>query len=517
MPSDADRIHDFLTSRHPCIRICTHDEPGALAAVRDAAARVGLPVHVWSAIAGLTNDLFLDATGDSSTHNAAGALFVARRKLAPTQPGIMVFLDLADHLSDPRTLRALRELVHHCGRMAREVGSPMVADNARVATTTSSIILIDHNPAIHTLAGPISTPFEPTLPDAATIESTIRNTLARLNRAIQIDVNVKRSTWTAMINNLHGLSLPQIDRIVSDAVFDDRALRDDDLPDMIDAKRKLIASDGVLEHVNSPTSLSDIGGLDRLKTWLNARSATFSPEARDFGLTPPRGVLLLGVQGSGKSLCAKAISTAWSRPLLRLDPGTLYDRYVGESERRLRQALQQAEAMAPIVLWVDEIEKAFASAASRSTDGGLSQRMFGTLLTWMQERRAPVFFVATANDIEALPPELLRKGRFDEIFFVDLPGLEARHKIFSIHLAARKRDPKTFDLARLAAISDGYSGAEIEQAIIAALTTAFATKRPLDTALVEESLSASPALSVTMAEKIDALRTWAKGRTVPAE
>jgi len=196
--------------------------------------------------------------------------------------------------------------------------------------------------------------------------------------------------------------------------------------------------------VEAPVDLDQIGGLRRLKFWLEQRRESLSDEAIKFGLEPPRGVLMLGVQGAGKSLAAKAVATAWQRPLLRMDVGALYDKYIGESERRLREALRQAEQMAPIVLWIDEIEKAFASAASQSSDGGLSKRMFGTLLTWMQERTAPVFLIATANDIEALPPELLRKGRFDEIFFVDLPDLDARRAIFQIHLNRRKHDAKQF-------------------------------------------------------------------------
>ena len=257
--------------------------------------------------------------------------------------------------------------------------------------------------------------------------------------------------------------------------------------------------------------------MKRLKRWLKQRQESVTDSAVDFGLSAPRGVMMLGVQGAGKSLCAKAIATAWQRPLLRLDPGALYDRYVGESERRLRDALRQAEMMAPIVLWIDEIEKAFASASGRSTDGGLSQRMFGTLLTWMQEHEAPVFMVATANEIEALPPELLRKGRFDEIFFVDLPGRATRKQIFSIHLKKRKRDPANFDLDALAGAADGFSGAEIEQAVVAAMHDAFADKQDLTTAKIVSAIENSPPLSVTMAERVQELRTWAKNRCVPAD
>jgi SpoVK/Ycf46/Vps4 family AAA+-type ATPase len=279
----------------------------------------------------------------------------------------------------------------------------------------------------------------------------------------------------------------------------------------------MLRDGGALEAVEAPVRLGDIGGLTRLKRWLAAREPALRDGAEKHGLQAPRGVLLLGVQGAGKSLAAKAIATAWGRPILRLDAGALYDRYVGESEARLREALRQAEAMAPVVLWIDEIEKAFASAASTSSDGGLSRRMFGCLLTWMQEHRAPVFLAATANDIEALPPELLRKGRFDEIFFVDLPCAQARQEIVAIHLRRRGKNPADFDLAALADVAEGFSGAEIEQAIASSITEAFAAGTVFGTSAVETAMRSSPPLSVTMREKITALRQWAEGRCVPAD
>jgi len=263
--------------------------------------------------------------------------------------------------------------------------------------------------------------------------------------------------------------------------------------------------------------------LAHLKEWLAEREAAFAPEAGEYGLEPPRGVLLLGVQGAGKSLAARAIATAWKRPLMRLDPGSLYDRYIGESENRLRDALRQAEAMSPVVLWIDEIEKGFAGAASASTDGGLSRRMFGSLLTWMQDHKKPVFLVATANDIEALPPELIRKGRFDEVFFVDLPGAEVRKTIFGIHLKKRKQGAGRVDLAKLAAASEGFSGSEIEQVVVSALHRAVSrrsdSKAPvvLTTELLLTALAETRPLSVTMAEKVQELRDWAAGRCVPAD
>jgi SpoVK/Ycf46/Vps4 family AAA+-type ATPase len=286
---------------------------------------------------------------------------------------------------------------------------------------------------------------------------------------------------------------------------------------MLARKRQYLQGEGLLEYIAAPVDLAEIGGMVNLKHWLAQRKNSHSDDAAAFGIPPPRGILMLGVQGAGKSLSAKAVATAWQLPLLRMDPGVLFDRFIGESERRLRDALKQAEMMAPVILWIDEIEKGFASAASQSVDGGLSKRMFGTLLTWMQEHHAPVFLIATANDIEALPPELLRKGRFDEIFFIDLPNLEARAQIFSVHLKKRKRDPNKFDIPALSAAAEGYSGAEIEQTIISALHDSFAAKMELTNQRIMHSLMTSPPLSVTMREKIEALQRWAQGRCVPAD
>jgi SpoVK/Ycf46/Vps4 family AAA+-type ATPase len=350
-----------------------------------------------------------------------------------------------------------------------------------------------------------------------------------------------------MVEQLRGLTQSQIERAIANVIHQDNALTDEDLPRLIEVKRSMVASGGVLEFVSRPKSLDEVGGLQTLKAWLKKREASFTSAGREAGLPAPRGVLLLGVQGSGKSLCAKAIATAWQRPLLKLDPGVLYDKYLGESERRLRDALRQAEVMSPVVLWIDEIEKGFASAASQSTDGGLSKRMFGTLLNWMQEHTAPVFLVATANDVSALPPELMRKGRFDEIFFVDLPGSAAREQILRIHLSKRGVHVPPFeaptlrvrddasqtkltvaelstnsvfssdDLAMLVSASESRSGAEIEQAIIDAQYASFDAKLPLRASDVAASLEASPPIAVTMRERIADLRAWAAGRCVPAE
>jgi hypothetical protein len=409
-----------------------------------------------------------------------------------------VMLDLAGHLKDERTLRTMREALQ------------------KVDAFGGNLVLLDPHEDLPPAVGAIATRFEVSFPDAQELEGIVRQTVRRVKEDRNIEVSLTKDELDAIVRNLGGLDRRQAKQVILDVICDDARFDASDIPRILGRKRKAVGS-GPLEYVEAPVSLDEIGGLRALKDWLGARQNSLTEQAAEFGLAPPRGVLMLGVQGAGKSLSAKAVATAWQRPLLRLDAGNLYDRYIGESEKRLRDALHQAERMAPVVVWIDEIEKGFASAASHSSDGGLSKRMFGTLLTWMQEHTAPVFLVATANDISALPPELMRKGRFDEIFFVDLPGLEARHAILSVHLKKRKRDPKKFDLDTLAEASEGYSGAEIEQAIVGSLHQAYEKKKELTTEHIRAALKASPPLSVTMAERITELRQWAHGRCVPAD
>ena len=516
---DAERLRQMLMARHSAVRVVTGEEETALEVVHEAAAAVGLPVRTWSAMSGVTSTLLGPSTDEAMLQNPEVALAAFQQNLSATDPAAYIFLDLSDHFleSNPRPLRAFREFVQALRRIANDTASTIVLDPRGRARTTPCAILIDHRPAAPEIVSKLTTPFELGLPNEEEIEQILRKTLQRLNKQAEIEVNLTRANLTAILRNLRGLSRTQIQRLVTDAVANDLKFNADDLELITLGKRRMLSSGGLLEFVDAPATIDGIGGLDRLKSWLRQREGAFSDEARDYGVRPPRGVLLLGVQGAGKSLCAKAVAAAWKRPLLRMDPGALFDRYVGESERRLRDALHQAEAMAPIILWIDEIEKGFASAASLSTDGGLSKRMFGTLLTWMQEHDSPVFLFATANDIEALPPELLRKGRFDEIFFVDLPTRAARRQIFEIHLKRRSRDPKSFDLDALADAAEGFSGAEIEQAVVAGLTGAFADRRPLDTAQLLAIVRESPPLSTTMREKIEQLRAWARGRCLPAD
>ena len=463
---------------------------------RSAAGELKRPTLLWSAVTGVRGGDLLNEDPFAQTENAAAAMFYMAQQM--TSETICIVLDVIDHLSDPRTLRAWRELI------------------ARARELHTTAIFIDHSAQIPAVVESESTSFELSLPDEKEIERIVRAAIREHHRREELEVAIRKEHFRTIIRNLRGLTRRQCRQIIADTVAVDRKFDEADINHVLAEKRKILHQDGLLDYVEAPIDLSEIGGLRRLKEWLRKRELSFDEKAREVGLEPPRGVLMLGVQGAGKSLCAKAIATAWKRPLLRLDPGSLYDRYVGESEKRLRQALRMAEMMSPIVLWIDEIEKGFASAASHSTDGGLSKRMFGTLLTWMQEHGEPVFLVATANDIEALPPELLRKGRFDEIFFVDLPDEETRKIIFAIHLRKRNQDPDKFDLNALARGSNGFSGAEIEQAVISALHDAHSQGKDLTTEMVAEAVRHSPPLSVTMAEKVAALRGWAQGRCVAA-
>ncbi len=494
-----DALRRLISTRTPCIFIPTFEEAYVVDILSEIVGDIeDCAYFCWTANQGLHTAWFDPVKPDPKTEHPAAAMFALLDRAA-SKRHVTLLIDLVEHLGDARTLRLLRDVIRfHEGR-------------------GGTVVLVDHRsdlpPVIHAHA----TCFEPALPDEKEVLQIVRATLRRVHDRTPIRARMSKAEMSTLVKNLSGLSRRHVTRIVTECALTDRSFTAADMNHVLAAKRRAMNADGLLEYVESPISLDEIGGLRRLKRWLKHRVLAQGDEAVAFGLTPPRGVLLLGVQGAGKSLSAKAIAAAWGRPLLRMDPGALYDRYIGESERRLRGALRQAEMMAPVVLWIDEIEKGFASAAGQSTDGGVSQRMFGTLLTWMQDHTTAVFLVATANNIDALPPELLRKGRFDEIFFVDLPSAEARRQIFRIHLRQRGRDPDDFDLVRLATAADGYSGAEIEQGIVSALHEAFTGKRDIDTDGVETAIAESPPLSVTMAERLGALRAWAQNRCVPAD
>jgi hypothetical protein len=492
---DRQRFVKLLRARHACVAIVTSEEDHALNTVVGAALDVGRPVLVWSVVRGLCEGVF---NGEHQPRPETQTPVAALRNLAlDGQARVIAMLDLGEHLGAEIPLRAWREAVDACRRSG------------------STLVLIDHRAPTAEVVRATATHFDLDLPDEKELEAVAKVALSRLKVDEPFTLALNQAQFTALVRNLRGLTREQAATVVRDLAVDDDRLDAKDVQAAAVLKRRLLRHQGLLDTIEAPVDLAQVAGVRQLKSWLQERAAAIDGTLP--GIEPPRGILLLGVPGAGKSLCAKAIATAWQRPLLRLDAGVLYDRFVGESERRLRDAFREAEAMAPAVLWIDEIEKAFASAASRSSDGGLSQRMFGSLLTWMQEHTAPVFLVATANDLGALPPELLRKGRFDEIFFVDLPTLEARMELFRIHLLRRGQGCLVERAAELAAAAEGYSGAEIEQAVIAALFSARAAGGALEDRHVLAALRASPPLSLVMGERVTDLRAWASTRCRSAD
>ncbi len=493
-----DSVDDFkllIRSRHPLITIETVEERRAEDLVARACREMGIPLFVWSITDGLKRAQPPGHGTIGGTDKPRSALL---HLLESDYSAVYLFKDLPPHLSDAASQRALREVTHQFNRTRQTL--VLVSDSI-------NLVGADERQAV---------PFELGLPDAKHVRRLIKETYRELSQFGRVTLDLKRGELDTLVRNLRGLTADEVKRAIARAIFNDDRLDAEDLHEALRIKQEMFREQGLLEYIEPDITLDEVGGLRNLKKWLRMRRKALTPEAEAFGLPAPRGILLLGVQGCGKSLTAKAVAAAWGMPLLRLDPGNLYDKYVGESERHLRRALRMTEALAPIVLWIDEIEKGFASAAAHSTDGGLSQRMFGTMLSWMQEHRHPIFIVATSNNISALPPELLRKGRFDEIFFVDLPDTDARRTIFRAHLKRRKRDPSGFDLDVLAKASGGFSGAEIEQAIVSGLYAAFAEGRDIDSTTLVAELEVTRPLSVTMAERISELRAWAANRCVPA-
>jgi SpoVK/Ycf46/Vps4 family AAA+-type ATPase len=320
-----------------------------------------------------------------------------------------------------------------------------------------------------------------------------------------------------LVKAVLGLTLDEAENAFARAMVKDGTLDATDIPAVLEEKKQIIRKSGLLEYFSTDDTIKDVGGMDLLKGWLVKRRNAFRDKARAYGLPEPKGVLLVGMQGCGKSLVAKTIASLWDLPLLRLDMSLIFSGYIGASESNMRKALKTAESIAPAVLWIDEIEKAFSGVASSSiSDAGTTARVVGMFLTWIQEKDSAVFVTATANSIEALPPELLRKGRFDEVFFVDLPTSAERREIFAIHLAKRNRHPEAYDLDQLATQSEGFSGSEIEEAIVSAMHDSFSENRELETRDVQNALRDTVPLSVTMQEKISFLRKWMQTRARPA-
>jgi ATPase family protein associated with various cellular activities (AAA)/AAA+ lid domain-containing protein len=487
--TSAHDLKRLLVSFHPLIAVETVEEERVRALLGEIAAELRLPMFEWSVTSGFNR---LHGAKLEQTEDALAAL----HHIAATHDAdsLYLFKDLAPHLTSPNAERTLREL-------------------AQRLTSTRSAIVITGDPLdlprdIESLA----VRFRLELPDDDELRSVVRGVVDSMGRRQQVRVELTRDDAQRLVHALSGLTLNQARQVIAQAIVDDGTLSGADVQTIIRCKGEIIARGGLLEFYPLDENRFELGGFAGLKAWLESARFGFSPEAKAMSLAAPKGVLFVGVQGCGKSLAAKYVAREWGLPLLKLDAGRLYDKYVGESEKNFRRATALAEAMAPVVLWIDEIEKAFAQTTSADADGGVSQRLFGSFLTWLQEKKDEVFVVGAANDLMRLPPELLRKGRFDEIFFVDLPTHDERMNIFAIHIRLRKLDPAAFDLAKLAEASEGFSGAEIEQAVISSLYRCLQRKQPPSTETIIEALRATVPLSVSRAEDIARMRTTAAQR-----
>lgn len=480
----------------PLLVIETPDESRVMDLFRQSLMHVWRALYRWSVTEGLRR---IDMDSESATELAPDLSATLRDMQSANQRGIYLLMDATPYLGYASYQRALRDIIQRRG------SQPHV------------LVLVGTKVELPESLEPFAVRFPLQLPDANTLLKLVKDEAreyAVQNGGRRVDVEVE--AVQQIVRNLRGMSLVDARRITRHLIWRDGALGPHDLPELARLKFELLNKSGHLHYEYDTAQFADIGGAQRLKHWVAQRRAPFVADPPPAGLPPPKGMLLLGVQGCGKSLAAKAVAGGFNVPLVRLDFGALYDKYQGETEKNLRQALASTEQLAPCVLWIDEIEKALATD-SGETDGGLSRRVLGYLLTWMAERTARVFLVATANQVQQLPAELLRKGRFDEIFFIDLPDAATRAEIFTLHLDRRKLPRDGINLSALAAASQGFSGAEIEQVIVSAQYAAHAVQATLDTQLLMQAIGDTRPLSLLMAEQVQALRDWALPRTVPAD
>lgn len=493
MKNDVRDLGLILDSRVKLVLIESWDESRVLETLTMLAVKRGLKLRGWTVTEGLRvpgEQHMGEPPLDSREPEVA-----LRLVRSDPQPTLYVFCDLHPYLEDnPRLVRQLKDIA--------------LAEGAHRPT----LVLVSHACRLPPEVQRHAARFRLSLPGEEELLAIVREEAARWSeRNGNLKVRTDNRTLQQVVKNLRGMSHAESRVLARHLICDDGAITQEDLPALNKAKFQLLDMEAVLSFEQDCARFSEVGGLDLLKRWLADRRSAFLASN---GIDVPKGVLLVGVQGGGKSLAARAVAGLWGLPLIRLDFASLYNKFFGETERNLREALQLAEQMAPCVLWLDEMEKGLSTG---DNDAGVSQRVLGTLLTWMSERKAPVFLVATANQISQLPPELVRKGRFDEMFFIDLPGHEVRSEIFRIHLARRDIEPEQFDLPSLAQASDGFTGAEIEQAVVSALYVAQARQQPVDQGLLLRELQATSPLSVVMAEELDALRAWARSRAVMAD
>lgn len=480
--SFSDEFNLLIRARYPIIYIPTREEERVETAIAQSAKAQGdRAVYIWDFVDGYQGNP--NDAGFGKRNPLQALEFV--EKLPMSAPAIFILRDFHRFLDDISISRKLRNLAR------------------LLKSQPKNLVLLSSQISIPDDLSEVLTVLEFPLPGATEIKTEIERLLSATGQRLD------GKTLDELVRSCQGLSIERIRRVLARAFALHGELRPDDVELILEEKRQTIRQTQILDFYPAKEDISDIGGLDNLKDWLLRRGGSFSDRARQYGLPHPKGLMLVGIQGTGKSLTAKAIAHHWHLPLLRLDVGRLFGGLVGESESRTRQMIQLAEALAPCVLWIDEIDKAFSGVDGRS-DSGTTSRVFGTFITWMAEKKSPVFVVATANNIQALPPEMLRKGRFDEIFFVGLPTQEERRSIFSVHLSRlRPHNLKQYDLDRLAYETPDFSGAEIEQTLIEAMHIGFSQNRDFATDDILEAASQIVPLARTAKEQIDFLQDWA--------
>lgn len=479
MKDITSRIALLTKARYPFVQLSSHEESRVERALERLAESEKVPLWRWTATRGLVHPEGHVVDGTQTPTAMLAHICTVKT------PAYFVVFDLHHHTHDPLVVRYLRDAVFQMGprRQALLSVAPVAINHADIQKDTTVL--------------------DVPLPDADEV-SRILGALTKRHR-----IELSRAQTERFVRGSLGLTENEIKRLYARILLAGGRFSDEDLAQLIEEKRQAIRRSRFLELWQGGTSMGDVGGLDNLKRWLQQRQAGFTEEAKAFGLPEPKGVFLLGVQGCGKSLIAKAVADQWHLPLLRLDVAALFRSTSGEAVG-LRETVRIAESLSPAVLWIDEIEKGFAGEGDTGGEG------FGWFLTWMQEKTKPVFVVATANEVRHLPPELLRKGRFDEIFFVDLPNIHERLNVLEIHLRNRKRDPDAFDLVRVAEETEKFSGAELEQVVISALFTAFAAERQLSSTDIVDTAREMVPLAVTMDDRLKSLREWARPRARPA-
>ncbi|MBT9311933.1 AAA family ATPase [Leptothoe kymatousa] len=502
-------LQTLIMSFHPIIVVETVEEPRVQHLINKSTLDLQLPVYEWSIAQGLVrmegnrynrwkNEYAPPgASRPAVDENTADPIDALRHIQAIAHRAIYWFKDFSTHFDDPVVTRLFREVAQQFSHNQ----STLLISGEQVSLSRE----IAHE-AVY---------FDMPLPDRDELHKAIVDAVQALRGRIK--VKLTPAEMRTLVHTTQGMTLNQTKKVIAYAALEDGHLNADDIGRVLERKMQIIRESGLLDYIPVEKNTAELGGFHGLKQWLAQARTGFSSQAQALNLTPPKGILIVGIQGCGKSLAAKTIAREWQMPLLKLDAGRLYDKYVGGSEKNFRQAVSLAEKMAPAVLWIDEIEKTMGGAQGADTDGGLSRRLFGSFLTWLQEKSQEVFVVATANDISQLPPELLRKGRFDEIFFVDLPDAEERATILSIHLQRHHQAPDQFNLVELVQATEGFSGAEIQQLIVSSLYQSIHQQCALDTALLVQSIKATVPLSVSRREDIQRLRCLATDRFVPVK